>query len=553
MNIAKYLEPLWEPSQLTDGVPRMLSIGEYVAGFAPIGYYLASGRVAVSCAVTGVASKLISNGMSDAKVHNIPAIYLMGLNAISHRGRAPIQDTTPEGMNLPAQLRAELGDDCFIIDRISDIEPALERAQQALRESRPVVFGLPPDVTGGKVARPVDVPARPRDRHVDSADIEAFLRDFPVMAKGRRVVIFVGEEAAFVPGIQALTTRLSKVLQAPTVWSINGANAVASDNPCAYGYISFGGNDRSLDVWRKISRRDIVITLGFCAGEYSLALENVQAGTTWHIGAATRAYNQVDGGFRHRVEGEYRQVRGDIGTALEQILPRLEELGIERPTSELHTSLNTREIIRDVRSDCVDFMRFYEELPKYWRPHSIGFDDVCVSYKDRQYVTQRPHPNIKFWSLHHGSAMGSGFSMGVGAKLADPSLHTFMFCGDGCWRLFGGCLADVAKLDLRLFIINNGSYGVVRQGLATALAEVHPDRYHHVIPSVDFVGAARAHGWDGYRLAPDLSNLAEIMEHCYTRQGRSILVEVPMDVAQEIGPSRPSIWRRSSPKLPPNW
>jgi hypothetical protein len=45
------------------------------------------------------------------------------------------------------------------------------------------------------------------------------------------------------------------------------------------------------------------------------------------------------------------------------------------------------------------------------------------------------------------------------------------------------------------------------------------------------------------RLAPDLGNLSAIMSTCYERTGRSLLVEVPMDVGQVLGPSRPRIWR----------
>jgi acetolactate synthase-1/2/3 large subunit len=183
----------------------------------------------------------------------------------------------------------------------------------------------------------------------------------------------------------------------------------------------------------------------------------------------------------------------------------------------------------------VDFIGFYEALDKSWRPHSIGFDDVCTAYKDRQYVTQRPHPHIPFHTVHDGSAMGGAFGLGVGAKIGDPSLHTFVFSGDGCWRLFGGSLAEAAGLDLRLFIINNGTYAIVDKGLEVVIPEVDKRRYHGKLAGVDFVGAARAHGWEGFRLRPDLSNLAEIMEACYTPTGQSILVDVPVDPDQVIG------------------
>jgi acetolactate synthase-1/2/3 large subunit len=244
----------------------------------------------------------------------------------------------------------------------------------------------------------------------------------------------------------------------------------------------------------------------------------------------------VNGDFRHRVEGDYQLVRGDIGSALAEIMSRLDPAELANaPQPPAPASLNTRTISREVREGCVDFYEFYERLHRMWRPRSIGFDDVCIAYKDRQYVTQRPHPDIRFYSTHDGSAMGGAFGLGIGAKVADPSLHTFVFTGDGCWRLFGGGLADAASLDLRLFVVNNGVYGIVDKGLEVVVPEVAKARYHSKLPQIDFVAAAKAHGWDGYRIRPDMANLAEVMDACYETEGRSILIDVPVDADQLIG------------------
>jgi len=535
IHVTKYLEPLTHPSQITDGVPRLLTMGEYVSGFMPLGYHLATGRIAGSITTTGAATKLGSSGITDAKVHNIPAVYIIALNSTGSIGKAPLQDVSHYGMNIVPQLQAELGEGCIVLDNVNRLERDLAKAQNILHDSQPVAFAFYPDILSREVE--VSVPRTEKARTLNQKDVAAFLEQFPAMAKGRRVIIYVGEEAAFYPNIAQLTTELSELLQAPTIWSINGANAVSPKNPYSYGYILFGGNDKAMQLWRSMTPEDIVITLGFCPGEYSINLESFPAKCTWHFGAYKYGYGQVNGDFRHRCKGDYRQVRGDIDLALEAIIPRLKTMGVgkDRPKVEQPDNLNSREVWRDVRKDCVDFMSFYEELPKYWQPHSIGFDDVCISYKDRQYVTQRPHPNIKFWTAHHGSAMGGAFGLGVGAKLADPSLHTFMFSGDGCWRLFGGCLADAANLDLRLFIINNGTYGIVDKGLEMIIPTVEKPRYHSKLPRIDFVAAAKAHGWDGFYLKPDLSNLKEIMDACHTPAGRSILVDVPVDNEQVVG------------------
>jgi acetolactate synthase-1/2/3 large subunit len=534
VHVAKHIEPFEDISQANDGVVRMLTMGEYVAGFVPLGHWLASGRIAACLTTTGAATKLGGSGMSDAKLHNIPAIYLIALNSTLSVGNAPLQDVSEHGMSIVPQLEAELGEGCVVIDNINRLEDGLRRAQHMLKRSKPVAIAFHPDV----LSRPTDaaVPWTSQPRTFSTRDVSEFLEEFPQVARGRRVIIYVSGEAAFAPGMPELTTRLSELLRAPTVWSVNGANAMSPTNPWGYGYISFGGNDAAMKLWRGVTKDDVVITLGFDPGEYSLNLGRIPAGWVYHFTDLRDPYGHKHGEFRHRAANEYRVVRGDIGTVLADLLPRLERTDLGRPnTAPAPADLNDREISRTVRPGTVDAVEFYARLHRMWRPGSIGFDDVCTAYKDRQYVAQRPSPNIRFFSTHDGSAMGGGFGLGVGAKCADPSLHTFVFTGDGCWRLFGGALADAANLGMNVFVVNNGVYGIVDKGLEVIIPDYDKRLYHARLPQIDFVKAAEAHGWDAARVAPDLSNIDDIVASCYERNGRSFLVEVPIDADQLLG------------------
>ena len=535
IHVTKHLEPYLGLQHSGDRVPRMQTMGEYVAGFVPLGYYLASGRVAGCLTTTGAATKLGSSGITDAKLHNIPAVYVIALNSTLSIGRSPLQDVSEHGMNIVPQLRAELGDACIVLDDIDKMGEQLELAQSILAQSKPVAIAFHPDVLSKDVD--LDVPGRERPRMLDQVDADRFVNEFPEVSRGRRVIIYAGAEASRCPGITALTTQLSELLQAPTVWSVNGANAISADNRYGYGYISFGGNDEAMKLWRSITPDDIVITLGFDSGEYSLNLGTIPAGHVWHFTAWNAPYGHKDGDFRHRVDGDYRVVRGDIEQTLEYVLPLMKGKMKDRPAVRIPTDLNTRTISRDVRDGCVDAIAFYSELHRSWRPHSIGFDDVCTAYKDRQYVAQRPHPSIPFHTVHDGSAMGGAFGLGVGARVADSSLHTFVFSGDGCWRLYGGALAEASNLGMNLFIINNERYAIVDKGLEVVIPDWEKERYHGVLKNIDFVAAAKAHGWDGYRLRADLGNLDDILDSCYaaSAKGRSVLVDVPIDADQVLG------------------
>lgn len=535
IHFVKHLPPTYLEEPETEE-PSLFTIGEYVAGFVPLGYYLCSGRVAAALATTGAATKLLTCALSDAKLHNIPCIFIVPVNSSESMDKGPLQDASKAGSNIVAQLEAELPDAVFLLDDPAEIGPELAAARRILDNCQPVVLLLHPET----MAAPAVLAAPPRPSApvvIERTSVAEFLRKFPVHARNRRIIVFVGEEASRYPGMHDLTTRLCKALEAPVVWSINGANAVARSNPYAYGYIAFGGNDRAMELWRSITPEDIVLALGFCPDEYTLNLKNVAAGRTWNFTNLINPYGHSNGGFSHRVGGDYAEVRGALDVTLAEVVEFLEAHPLkDRPQCETHDDLNSWTPPAG-RKECVDIVSFYRRLDQLWRPRSIGFDDVCLSYKDRQYVTQRPHPHISFHSLYRGSAMGGAFGLGIGAKLAEPGSHVFVFTGDGCFRLFAGCLAEATDLGLTLFVLNNETYGIVEQGLKSILPNVPEEQYHAKLRPIDFCGAARAYGWEARSLKPDLGNLNEIIDECYIGHRRSLLVEVPIDASQIVGPN----------------
>src|SRR5439155_9124369 len=176
IHVAKYLQPYSSLAQSHDGHARMLTMGEYVAGFAPLGYWFASGRVGGCIATTGAATKLAASGITDAKLHNVPAVYVFALNSTLSIGMGPLQDVSEYGANIVPQLRAALGDGCVVIDSTSTFEDRMRQAQRVLAESKPVAICFYPDILSRTVE--VDVPRQERRRVVDPREVDRFLSEF---------------------------------------------------------------------------------------------------------------------------------------------------------------------------------------------------------------------------------------------------------------------------------------------------------------------------------------------------------------------------------------
>jgi acetolactate synthase I/II/III large subunit len=537
VHLLKHMEP-YVPQRIRDGQMEFFTVGEYAAGFVPLGHYLATGEIAAAAATTGAASKLLLCGLSDAKLHNIPAVYLIAATPSNMAYQSPLQDTTESGSNMIGQLMAELPQGTFVLDDIESLDEQLAAARAQLDQSKPVALVMPPDALSETTIRlSGGVMARSRRDAAKQENVPTFLQRHLSRQRKGRIIVMAGDEAPRYQDLPYLTSRLCEVLKAPIVWSINGANAVSRDNPYAYGYLGFGGNDRATELWDSLNEQDMLITIGFCGDEYTANFSPAKAGLVWNITAHAHLYGSLHGSFRHQVTGEFQQTVGDVEAMLrETILWCQAHPQVCNQDTPLYTDLNIG-MRSGTPGDAVDIVAFYEALDGLWQPDSVGFDDVCLAYKDRQYVTQRPHPHARIYSLYRGSAMGGAYGLGLGAKIASPNKHVFVFSGDGCFRLYGGCLAEARQLGITLFVLDNGDYGIVDQGLSKVLPDTPVRRYHGELERIDFGAMARACGWSSVRVSSDLSNLSDIMCEAYRRDRSSMLVEVAVDSRQIVGPN----------------
>lgn len=530
----KYIDPY--TSNTLSGI-KFLNFGEYNAGFVPLGYYLASGKIAAAIATTGAATKLISCGLSDAKLHDIPAIYIVPVSGISAVGFSPLQDSTPHGSNIILQLEAELPGSVFVLDSQLSLQMKLAQAKNQLDHSKPVVLVLDNEQL---MIENDEIPNLVIDENLDNKeeiDTESFIDNFRKEIKGRRLVVLVGEEMARYHNAQELTSKFAQQFQVAMVWSINGANAVDRNNPYGYGYISFGGNDRALSLFNSLNESDVLLILGACPDEYTVNFNKFSTGSTFFAGNIPDAYGLVDNSLAHFVQGRYYHFRGPLNTLLESlIVSSSQNLFRNIPAKLAPQNLNDKPF-NVARENYVDMVNLYQQLDQWWPENSIGFDDVCLAYKDRQYVTQRPNNNIRFYSLYRGSAMGGAFGAAVGAKISNREKLVFLFTGDGCFRLFSGTMAEVSDLGLIIFLLNNKTLGIVEQGLTKIMPGVKKELYHAELKSIDYCGVAKAHGWDAEYLNPDLSNINSLFDRMTDKNqlSRSLLIEVPVDALQLLG------------------
>ncbi|MBI4010479.1 MAG: thiamine pyrophosphate-binding protein [Candidatus Aenigmarchaeota archaeon] len=532
VHVAEHLAPFRSINDLVSGVPTAFVINEIGAAYAAASHYLASRRIAVCDFTTGGAVHLVAPAVVDSKLHNVPVIYLGSLSASTAGDNAPLQDTGPKGFNTVGMMKEVLGDGCQVIDSVDGIERVLYNARNRLLDSKPVVILYHPDI----LSKQVDwfkVPWKEKPKQMDKKGVDEFLSSFPSETNGKRVVLFVGEEAAKYEGMRELTTKLARLLKAPTLYTQVGVSAVSPNNEFAAGYLMLGYNDFARKLWKNLTTDDTVICIGFDPFEYSTNQEKIKANAVV-ITNYNNPYGSVNDGFQHRVEGKYRHIKGDLELVVTTMIENLKGKYLIRPNVEVPKDLNEDNYVAPP-SDFVNQSRFYKTFAELVSSPTNIIGDVCMGYKDFQRVTQRPISGVDVLYFHQGSLMGQGAGEALGIRFARPDKHIHLITGDGCFEYFGASLGRMKDLGLVFWVLDNGTHGLVSWGLSKIKPHISDDRKLTDVPRNDYVKMAQAQGWKAYELKPDLSNMEQIMKKANSFNSHSMLIRVPIYPFDDLG------------------
>lgn len=519
-----------------------LSIGEYTAGFIPLGYFLASGKVSCGVATTGAASKLIGCGMSDAKLHNIPSIYIIPETNTDYAFPGALQDSSTFGNNMVRQFEAELPESTFILNESFSFADHIKSIYEFLKQGKPIVFVLTKQTESIHYDNTLTLADLQKMSSNDKngkllfqQETLSFIAKFRKAVHHKRLVIIVGEELIHCSDAKKITTIFSEKLQAETIWGMNGANYVSRENKYGYGHIAFGGNDLAMDVFDSINEDDCVLLLGLCADEYTTNFKRIAASEVFYVSYAKNIYGLVNNEMPHFVNGNFHKIQGDLDYILGELADDIQKEKYSNiPAEKAPENLNKKPF-QLARKGYIDMADLYKQLDLLWPKNSVAIKDVCLAYKDHQYVISRPNDNIDFFSLYRGSAMGGAFGIAIGAKIAAPDKNVYCFTGDGCFRLFAGSMAEASDLGIVLFLLNNRTLGIVSQGLLKVLPDMDEEAYHSSLKSIDYCKVANSFGWKSFKILPDLSNLSDIFEQIMPDMKQSVLIELDVDPEQNLG------------------
>ncbi|WP_298885009.1 thiamine pyrophosphate-binding protein [uncultured Bradyrhizobium sp.] len=466
---------------------------EQAASMAADAVWRSNRRIGVSMATSGPGATNLITGIACSFFDSIPTMHITGQvnqreSSAVHGARirqSGFQETKIVEMVRPITKYATL------VKSPNELREALAKAYKIATSGRmgPVLIDVPMDVQQAEV-EPVfpdflnDELAEAPPSIVEAAEAIASL-----LAEAQRPVVLWGGGVAMAGVADMLSAWLAKT-KLPFVASWAGMSAFPHQHPCFAGQIGVYGNRGANFI---LQNADAVLVLGS-------RLDNRQR--------SGNAENFATGAKVHVLDVDIEEIKkygGGRYSGTEINLSWLPQVLASVPTTEVTAEWS------DYVAEMKSAYKGREHSASAQRLNSLSPYDVvrrlgAIADEDaivagdtgaaicwlHQAFQVRKHT---LFTAGGNSPMGYALCAAIGAKLADPSRQVISYNGDGGFQLNIQELQTVKHLglDIAIVVMNNGSYGIIKQFQDSYLGSRHfASQEGYSTP--DFGAIARAYG-----------------------------------------------------------
>ncbi|KAF5055496.1 Acetolactate synthase large subunit [anaerobic digester metagenome] len=461
---------------------------EQAAAHAADGYARASGCTGVCIATSGPGACNLVTGIATACMDSSPVVALTGQVPTSLLGNDAFQEADITGIVAPITKHA------YLVKRTDELVRRVREAFLIAGTGRrgPVLVDLPKDVLTGMAADEPDGPDpvlagyRPTPRgHPRQVRAAAEL-----IARAERPVIYAGG-GVIASGASAVLVRLAERCLAPVTTTLMALGAVPADHPLNLGMLGMHG---TVQANLAITECDLLVAIG------ARFDDRVTGRLDAFAPRAAVVHVDIDPAEIGKNRAVDVPIVGDARTVLEQLLAALgPAVGAGRRAWHRWCA-DRRRPSPAVRGspDAIAPQAVIEALNESLPASAVVVSEVGQHqmWTANTFRFRRPRQWITSGGL---GTMGFGLPAAMGASCALPDAPVVVVAGDGSLQMniqeFGTLVQH--RIPVKVVVMNNGFLGMVRQW-----QELFYDRRYAAteLPSVDFVGIARAYGIDGIRV-----------------------------------------------------
>jgi acetolactate synthase-1/2/3 large subunit len=464
---------------------------EQSAAMAADAAWRVSRKVGVTMVTSGPGATNLITGIACSYFDSIPTIHITG--QVNQRESSAFHDIKVRQSGFQetkiVEMVGPITKYAVMVKSGEELKRELAKAYQIALTGRmgPVLLDVPMDVQQEEVGDElIAVPAGPVARQASDSELRTLVG---TLAEARRPVVLWGGGIAMAGVERAVADWLSRT-GLPFVSSWAGVDAFSHDHPGYLGQIGVYGNRGANFV---LQNADAVIVIGS-------RLDNRQRSGNVRNFASHAVVHVIDVDEeelkKYRGDG-YRTMQLDL-RALPDVLPQLERCNVSAEWRDYVAEMKRLYFGRETSTSALrlNTLSPYDVVRKINALADadaivIGDTGACVCWLFQSWHVRR---NTLF-TAGGNSPMGYALPAAIGAKLEAPTRQVLSFNGDGGIQINLQDLQTIKhhKLDISIVIMNNRSYGIIKQFQDSYLGNRH-EASSEGYSAPDFKGIARAYG-----------------------------------------------------------
>jgi acetolactate synthase-1/2/3 large subunit len=498
------------------GIRSILCRHEQGAGHAAEGYAKASGRVGVALATSGPGATNLVTPIADAMLDSVPTVFITGQVRTDLLGTDGFQEADVMGITMPVIKHS------FQVLDPREIPHMIHEAFHVARSGRPgpVLVDVPQDLSRADIpydpseAQKVDLPGYKNFVEGNAKQIRLAAK---ALANARRPILYVGGGVVNGNASEELT-ELAVAGAFPVTCTLMGLGAFPAQHDQWLGMLGMHGT-RTANY--AMDSADLIVAVGARfddritgkLAEFAPRAKFVHIDIDpAEISKNVPAHIPIVGDSKRilpKLTAEYRALEADR-SRMDEWWQQLRKWQDEWPLK-----------FESSRDGEIPPQRMIQALYEVTGGEAILTSDVG---QHQMWTAQHFHfAKPRRWINSGGlGTMGFGLPSAIGAKVAKPDELVVCVAGDGSLVMTCQELATAVEhdVDVKVFIMNNGYLGMVRQW-----QELFWDKRYSSVDmgsSPDWVKLAEAFGARGMRVDQD-ADVEEAMREAIRTDGPVVL------------------------------
>ncbi len=468
---------------ITD-IKHVLTRHEQGATHAAEGYAKATGKPGVVLVTSGPGATNTVTGIADAYMDSIPIVVFTGQVATKLIGNDAFQEADIVGITRPITKHN------YLVKDVRDLARIIKEAFYIATTGRPgpVLVDLPKDVMSQKAVFEYPKTVNLRSYNpVTEGNIKQIKKAAELINQAKRPVLYVGGGVINSNAAHELRA-LAEKLRCPVTTTLHGLGAFPEDNVLSLGMLGMHGTWYSNYA---VHFCDVLIAVG------ARFDDRVTGNTKAFAVDAKKIHIDIDPSTISKNVPADIPIVGDVKNILRHLIQYVKPLDTLDWLTTIEQWKNEHPL-RYKKDEHLRAQYIIDRLGEITKGNAIVVTDVGQHQMWTAQFFRWKHPRTHLTSGGLGT-MGFSVPAAMGAAFGRKDLPIISISGDGGFQMNAQELSTIAEhnLPVRMFILNNGFLGMVRQWQELFWRK----RYSHTyLKSPDFVTLAAAHGIPGIRV-----------------------------------------------------